>query len=187
MTNSTASIFIKPTIAFNHGDTFVFGSWVCTAKGDGSFQRRLTMSPNPKTEIVTLPEVITGTLTGKFGEISLYNQHTDFEFESTSNLNSTSPWPSHASRLLSHRVKTPRSTSTSHMASAMLAEPTRKLLPHAGLAGRLSLTTLRTPTPPLATTRTPLTSSTSGRTLSSPNPRSSRLSNHCQAQPLVWL
>jgi hypothetical protein len=48
------------------------------------------MSPNPKTEIVTLPEVITGPLTGKFGEISLYNQHTDYEFESTSNLNSTS-------------------------------------------------------------------------------------------------
>jgi hypothetical protein len=28
MANSTASIFIKPTAAFNRGDTFVFGSWV---------------------------------------------------------------------------------------------------------------------------------------------------------------
>jgi hypothetical protein len=26
MANSTASIFIKPTVAFNRGDTFVFGS-----------------------------------------------------------------------------------------------------------------------------------------------------------------
>jgi hypothetical protein len=31
------------------------------------------MPPNLKTRIVTLPEVDTGDLTGKFGEISLYN------------------------------------------------------------------------------------------------------------------
>jgi hypothetical protein len=37
MANSTASVFIKPTVAFNRGDTFVFGSWVCTADGAGSF------------------------------------------------------------------------------------------------------------------------------------------------------
>jgi hypothetical protein len=92
MANSTASIFIKPTVAFNRGDTFVFGSWVCTADGAGSFQRRLTMTPNPKTGLVTLPEVVTGDLAGKFGEISLYNQHADFEFGSASNSNSTSPW-----------------------------------------------------------------------------------------------
>jgi hypothetical protein len=41
---------------------------------------------------VTLPKVITGDLAGKFGEISLYNQHTDFEFGSASKSNSTSPW-----------------------------------------------------------------------------------------------
>jgi hypothetical protein len=50
------------------------------------------MTPNPNTGVVTLPEVITGNLTGKFGEISLYNQHADFESGSTSNSNSTSPW-----------------------------------------------------------------------------------------------
>jgi hypothetical protein len=33
MANSTTSLFIKPTVAFNRGDTFVFGSLVCTAKG----------------------------------------------------------------------------------------------------------------------------------------------------------
>jgi hypothetical protein len=92
MANSTASIFIKTTVAFNRGDTFVFGSWVCTADGVGSFQCRLTVTPNPRTGLVTLPEVITGDLAGKFGEISLYNQHADFEFESTSNSNLTSPW-----------------------------------------------------------------------------------------------
>jgi hypothetical protein len=37
MANSTASIFIKPTVAINRSDTFVFGSWVCTADGAGSF------------------------------------------------------------------------------------------------------------------------------------------------------
>jgi hypothetical protein len=92
MANSTASIFIKPTVAFNRGDTFVFGSWVCTSDGARSFQRRLTMTPNPKTGLMTLPEVITGNLARKFGEISLYNQHTDFESGSASNSNSTSPW-----------------------------------------------------------------------------------------------
>jgi hypothetical protein len=55
MANSTASIFIKPIVAFNRGDTFVFGSWVCTADGARSFQRCLTMTPNPKIELVTLP------------------------------------------------------------------------------------------------------------------------------------
>jgi hypothetical protein len=69
MANSTASIFIKPTVAFNRGDTFVFGSWVCTAVGTGSFQRRLTMPPNPKTRLMTLPEVVMGDLAGKFYEI----------------------------------------------------------------------------------------------------------------------
>jgi hypothetical protein len=92
MANSTTSIFIKPTVAFNRGDTFVFGSWVCTADGAGSFQHHLTMTPNPKTGLVTLPEVITSNLAGKFGEISLYNQHADFESGSASNSNSTSPW-----------------------------------------------------------------------------------------------
>jgi hypothetical protein len=92
MANSTASIIIKPTVAFKRGDTFVFGSWVCTADGAGSFQRRLTMSPNPETGLVTLPEVVTGNLARKFGEISLYNQHADFQLGSDSNSNSASPW-----------------------------------------------------------------------------------------------
>jgi hypothetical protein len=92
MANSTASISIKPTVAFNRVDTFVFGSWVCTADGAVSFQRRLTVAPNPSTGLVTLPEVITDKLAGKFSEFSLYNQHADFEFGSASNSNLTSPW-----------------------------------------------------------------------------------------------
>jgi hypothetical protein len=105
MANSTAPIYFKPTVAFNRGDTFVFGAWVCTADGAGSFQRRLTMPPNPEIGFVTLPEVVTGELAGKFGEIALFNHHADFELESASNSNLTSPWaiacepaaqPSHA-------------------------------------------------------------------------------------------
>jgi hypothetical protein len=92
MANSMASIFIKPTVAFNRGNTFVVGSWVCTADGAGSFQRHLTMLPNMKTRLVTLPEAVTGDLARKFGEISLYNRHADFELGSASNSNSTSPW-----------------------------------------------------------------------------------------------
>jgi hypothetical protein len=91
MANSTAPAYIKPTVAFNHGDTFVFGAWVCTADGVGSYQCCLTMPPNPETSFVTLLEVVTGELAGKFGEISLFDQHADFELESASNSNSTSP------------------------------------------------------------------------------------------------
>jgi hypothetical protein len=50
------------------------------------------MTPNPKTGPVTLPEVITGNLAKKIGEISLYNQHADFESGPVSNSTSTSPW-----------------------------------------------------------------------------------------------
>jgi hypothetical protein len=90
MANSTTSILIKPTVSFNSGGTFIFSSWVCTTDCVSSFQRRLTMMPNPMTGLVILPEVITGTLIGKFGEISLYNQHADFESGSASNSNSMS-------------------------------------------------------------------------------------------------
>jgi hypothetical protein len=50
------------------------------------------MPPYPETGLVTLPEVVTGKLAGKFGEISLFDQHADFELGSASNSNSTSPW-----------------------------------------------------------------------------------------------
>jgi hypothetical protein len=50
------------------------------------------MTPNPSTGLVTLPEVVTGELARKFGEISLYNQHADFKLGSDSNSYSTSPW-----------------------------------------------------------------------------------------------
>jgi hypothetical protein len=92
MENSTAPVYFKPTVSFNRSDTFVFGAWVSTADGAGSFQHRFTMPPNPKAGLVTLPDVVTGELTGKFGEISLSNHHADFNLESASNSNSTSPW-----------------------------------------------------------------------------------------------
>jgi hypothetical protein len=92
MANLTAPVYIKPTVAFNRGDTFVFGAWVCSADGAGSFQRRLTMPPNPETGLVTLPEVVTGELADKFSEISFFDQHANFELGSASNSNSTSPW-----------------------------------------------------------------------------------------------
>jgi hypothetical protein len=186
MANSTASISIKPTVTFNRGDTFVFGSWVCTADGAGSFQRRLTMTPNPSTGLVTLPKVVTDELAGKFGEISLYNQHADFKFGSASNSNSTPRGPSHASRLPGHHVKTSHSMSTSYTASTTLARPMRRLSLRVGPARRSSPTTPRTPTPTQATTRTPPTSSTSART-PSPSPRTPQPSNHCQDQLPAWL
>jgi hypothetical protein len=125
MANSTASVYIKPTVAFNHGDTFIFGAWVYTTDGVRSFQRRLTMLPNPETGLVTLLEVVIGELAGKFGEISLFNQHADFELGSASNSNSTSPWaivcepatqPSHADSTPRKRsTHSPRNISRAHV------------------------------------------------------------------------
>jgi hypothetical protein len=114
MANSTAPVYFKPTVAFNYSDTFVFGAWVCTADDAGSLQRRLTMPPNPETGFVTLPEVVTGELAGNFGEISLFNHHADFELESASNLNSTSPWAiaCEPATQPSHVVPPPRERST---------------------------------------------------------------------------
>jgi hypothetical protein len=187
MANSTASISIKPIVAFNRGDTFVFGSWVCTVDGAGSFQRRLTMAPNPSTGLVTLPEVITGELA-----------ENSVKFRSTTNTPTSSldppptrtrrpRGPSHVSWLLSHRVRTSHSMSTSHTASATLARPMRRLSLRAGLARRSSPTTPRTPTPSPATTRTLPTNSTLDRTLMSLSPRTPRPSNRCQDQLPAWL
>jgi hypothetical protein len=129
---------------------------------------------------MTLPEVITGDLAGKFGEILLYNQHADFESGSVSNSNSTSPWVTACeSAAEPSRVDTPLHEHFPYgLCNASRAHA--EALATRRSARRSSSTTLRTPTPPPATTQTPPTSSTSGRTLMSPSPRTPPLSNHCQ-------
>jgi hypothetical protein len=84
MANSTASIVIKPTAAFSCGDTFVFGSWIIPVLPH--------MTPDLETGLVMLPEVVTSPLIEKFGELSLYNQVSDFEIGSDSISNLKSPW-----------------------------------------------------------------------------------------------
>jgi hypothetical protein len=63
---------------------------------------------------VTLPEVVTGELVGKFDEISLFYQHADFELGSASNSNLTSPWAiaCEPATRPSHVVSPPREHST---------------------------------------------------------------------------
>jgi hypothetical protein len=144
------------------------------------------MTPNPSTGLVTLPEVITGELTGKFGEISLYNQHANFKFGSASNSNSTSPWaiacePATEPSCLDfplheHFPYDLCNTSKAHAKALTARWPARRSSP----------ATPRTPTPTPATTQTPPTSSTSART-PSPCPRTPRLSNRCQDQLLARL
>jgi hypothetical protein len=182
-----ASISIKPIVAFNRGDTFVFGSWVCTADGAGSVQHRVTMTPDPSTGLVTLPEAVTGELAGKFGEISLFNQHADFELRSDSNSNSTSPW-----------AITCEPATEPSCADFPLHEHFPYGLYNASKAHAKALTTRRAgkeivsdctsdSNSPPATTRTPPTSSTSDRTPTSPSPRSPRPSNRCQGRLPAWL
>jgi hypothetical protein len=147
---------------------------------------------------VTLPEVVTGELAGKFGEISLFDQHADFELGSASNSNSTSPWATvcELAAQPSHEVPPPRERSTRGPRN-LCREPARRLPLRAGPARSPYLSTTRTPTPPpatlrtptpsLASTRTPRTSSTSGRTLRTLSPKTTLLSNPCQGRLPGWL
>jgi hypothetical protein len=197
MANSTAPVYFKPTIAFHRGDTFVFGAWVYTADGAGSFQCRLAMPPNPKTGLVTLPEVVQGNSPAS---------STKFRSSTITLTSSSSPLPtrtrrphgpSHASRLLSHRRRSPYLVSTPRVIPASSAGPAQGLRLRAGPARNPYPSTTPTPTPPPATlqtpalspssTQTPHTSSTSGRTLRSPSPRTTPLSTPCQGRPPGWL
>ena len=85
-----APVLIKPNVAFSQGDTFVFGSWVCIANGAGSFQRYLTLTPDPESGFVTLPEASTDQLAENFGEILLSDPIRELEPEFESN-----PTPPH--------------------------------------------------------------------------------------------
>jgi hypothetical protein len=76
---------------------------------------------------VTLPEVVTGELAGKFGEISLFNQHADFELGPTPTRTRRLRGPPYASRLLSHRRWIPHPASASRVAPATSAGPARRL------------------------------------------------------------
>jgi hypothetical protein len=88
---------------------------------------------------VTLPEVVTGNLARKFGEISLYNQHADFEPGSDSNSNSTSPWaiacelatqPSRAASPLCERfARAPRNVSRAHSKAPTTRRAGKEIIP----------------------------------------------------------
>jgi hypothetical protein len=146
---------------------------------------------------VTLPEVVTGELAGKFGGILLFNHHADFKLESASNSNSTSPWAiaREPATQPSQGVPSPRERSA--RGSRILSWARTGLPLRAGPARSPYPSTTRTPTPPPATlrtptlspssTRTPHTSSTLGRTPRSPSPRTTPPSIPCQGRPLGWL
>jgi hypothetical protein len=93
------------------------------------------MPPNPETIFVMLPEVITGELAGKFGEISLFDHHTDFELESASNSNLTSPWAiaCEPAAQPSHVVSPSRERSTR---GPRILSRARKEAPHSRRAGK---------------------------------------------------
>jgi hypothetical protein len=155
------------------------------------------MSPNPETGLMTLSEVVTGNLAGKFGEISLYNQHADFELGSDSNSNSTSPWaivcesatqPSRAASPLRERfARGPRNPSRAHSKAPPTRRADKEIVPEYDSDSNTVPATTRTPILFPASTQTPPTSLTSGRTLMSPSPRATLQSNPCQDQLPAWL
>jgi hypothetical protein len=146
---------------------------------------------------VTLPEVLTGELAGKFGEISLFNHHADFELESSSNSNSTSPWaiacepaaqPSQAVPSPRERsARGPRILSRARTGAPSSRRAGKEPVPEYSSDSDTAPATLRTPTPSPSSTRIPHTSSTSGRTQRIPSPRTTPLSIPCQGRPPGWL
>jgi hypothetical protein len=146
---------------------------------------------------VALPEVVTGELADKFGEILLFDQHADFELGFTSNSNSTSLWAiaCEPTAQPSHVVSKPRERSTHGpriLSRARTEAPSsrrvgKEPVPEYNSDSDTAPATLRTPTPSPASTRTPCTSSNSGRTLRIPSLRTSLLSNPYQGRLLGWL
>jgi hypothetical protein len=141
---------------------------------------------------VTLPEVVTGELAGKFGEISLFDQHTDFELGSAPNSNSTSPWaiacetaahPSHVVSPPRERFTcAPRNLSRARTEAPSTRRAGKEPIHEYNLDSDTAPATLRTPTLSPASTRTQRTSSTSGRTLRILSPRTTLLSNPYQGR-----
>jgi hypothetical protein len=146
---------------------------------------------------VTLPEVVISELAGKFGEISLFDQHADFELGSVSNSNSTSPCAiaCEPAAQPSHVVPPPRERSTRgprNPRGARTGAPSsrragKEPVPEYNSDSNTAPATLQTPTPSSGSTRIPHTSSTSGRTQRIPSPRTTLLSIPYQGRPLGWL
>jgi hypothetical protein len=144
---------------------------------------------------VTLPEVVTGNLAGKFGEILLYNQHADFELGSNSNSNAMSPWAiicesatqssRTASPLRECFAHGPRNASRAHVKAPTVRRAGKEIVPEYDSDSN-TVPGYNSDSNPLASTRTP-TSSTSGRTLMSPSPRTTLQSNPCQNRLPAWL
>jgi hypothetical protein len=155
------------------------------------------MLPNPETDLVTLPEVVTGKLTGKLGEISLFNQHADFELGPAANSNSTSPWaiicepatqPSHMDSPPRERfTRGPRKVSRAHTKAPTARRAGKEPAPEYVSDSDTAPGYTSDSNPSSASTQTPRTSLTSGRTLRSPSPRTTPQSNPCQDQLAAWL
>jgi hypothetical protein len=155
------------------------------------------MPPNPETGLVMLPEVVTGELAGKFGEILLFDQRADFELGSASNSNSTSLWaivckpatqPSHVVSPPHERfTRGPRNVSRARTEAPSTRWAGKEPVPEYNSDSNTAPATPRTPTPSSASTRTLRTSSTSGRTPRILSPRTTPLSNPYQGRLPGWL
>jgi hypothetical protein len=145
---------------------------------------------------VALTEVVTGELAGKFGEISLFDHHADFEIGSASNSNSTSPWaiacepathPSHAvSPPREHSTRGPRIVSRACTEAASLRRAGKEPVPEYNSDSDTAPDHASDSNPLSGFYRTPRTSLTSVRTQRIPSPRTTLQSTPYQGRPLGW-
>jgi hypothetical protein len=81
-----ASVTINSTVAFERGDTFIFGSWVCVADGAGSFLRFIAATPE-QLHAPPSPQATVTNLVENLGEIMpsdpTRGHVSEFEYNST--------------------------------------------------------------------------------------------------------
>jgi hypothetical protein len=146
---------------------------------------------------VTLPKVVTGNFARKFGEISIYNQHADFELGFDSNSNSTSPWaivcesatqPSHADSPLCERfTRGLRNASRAHAKSPTARRAGKEIVPEYDSDSNTAPGYNSNSNPLSVLYSDSCTSSTSGRILMSSSPRITLQSKPYQDQLSAWL
>jgi hypothetical protein len=155
------------------------------------------MPPNPETGFVTLPEVVTGELADKFGELLLFNHHADFELESASNSNSTSLWaiacelaaqPSHVVPPPCERsARGPRNPCRARMGAPSSCWAGKEPVPEYNSDSDTASSHTSDSNPLSGFYSDSHTSSTSGRTQRIPSSRTTLLSIPYQGRPLGWL
>src|SRR5687767_6238291 len=71
LANLMDQVIIKPTIAFEAGMTFIFGSWFCVTDGAGDFHSHIAPALEKQQHAINLRRQTLEDLFEKFGKFSI--------------------------------------------------------------------------------------------------------------------